>query len=256
VDYHTEFEGKVHVCPPLNAAEVAYLTAFNDSRRWDRPEGPFSTDDDAAHKPANTVRVGRPAQGQPGPLCPWRPTGDGTALIWDGGQNPHAGVEWMRYLINTFLAPFAAVANLQGAAVSLHMPPEFAEFTFNHVLTGGFHAEGEESDDNWSLLVRDNQVSREEGHVPLPDPDAVDYTVEQVVDGELVDKYEAMDDDELREHSEAEQAVIQPLLDELARLDGSDPDADRRMAYTVLDAMIRSRYRIVTPDGVKLGHHW
>jgi hypothetical protein len=253
VGYHTEFEGPVHICPPLNAAEVAYLTRFNESRRWDRTLGPFDTDDTGGRHP----RYQHPAVGQPGLWCPWRPAPDGSALVWDGAEKPHEGVEWMRYLIDTFLAPYATIANRRTLAVQgHHLPPEFAEFTFNHVLTGGFHAEGEERDDNWTLLVRDNQVSKEDGHVPLPDPEAVDYTVEQVVDGEIVDEYEAMDDDELRAHSEAEQAVIQPLLDELARLDGSDPDADRRMAGTVLDAMIRSRYRIVTPDGVKLGHHW
>ena len=39
--YTTDFIGWVQIDPPLNEHETDYLRAFNRTRRWDRPEGPF-----------------------------------------------------------------------------------------------------------------------------------------------------------------------------------------------------------------------
>ncbi|HVK36196.1 MAG TPA: hypothetical protein VM428_11120 [Microlunatus sp.] len=45
--YTTEFTGFVTVSPPLNPAEIAYLDQFSDTRRMNRPAGPYATTDDS-----------------------------------------------------------------------------------------------------------------------------------------------------------------------------------------------------------------
>lgn len=186
--YHTNYEGRVEISPPLNAAEVAYLRRFNESRRWDRTTGPYDTDDTYAYTRGNAGLGNRPPSGQPELWCPWRPTDDGTALEWDGCEKPYEGEAWMRYLVNHFLRPGAAVQHLLAggdAPDGWVVPEEFARFTFNHTLNGGFHAEGEERNDVWTLIVASNDVMRAEGHVPLPDPNAATYTAERVFPTEI-----------------------------------------------------------------------
>lgn len=187
--YHTEFEGYVAVSPPLNTAEVAYLTRFNDSRRWDRSTGPYDTDDAGYYTSGNNDRRNKPTPGQPDLWCPWTPTPDGTALAWDGTEKPYEGEAWMAYLINHFLKPEAVVqVRLPGGLVPAEwiLPKEFESFTFNHTCIGGFHARGDEPSDTWTLIVRDNVVTRKEGRVPLlPEPADVEYTVERIYPAEL-----------------------------------------------------------------------
>lgn len=73
----------------------------------------------------------------PGNYCQWEPTHDGTALGWDGGEKFYHSVEWMEYLIKMFLRS-------------------------NHVLNGVIDAQGEDMDDRWRLVVKNNVVTKQE----------------------------------------------------------------------------------------------
>jgi len=51
--------------------------------------------------------------GQPGLWCQWVPNGDGTALMWDEGEKFYEYEDWLRYLIEHFLAPWHYTVNGQ-----------------------------------------------------------------------------------------------------------------------------------------------
>jgi hypothetical protein len=145
--YSTSFEGQVTVTPPLNAAEVAFLAAFADSRRHQRPDGPYSTTDARYDQDGYNT----PPEGQPGLWCNWEATPDGTGIRWNGAEKFYYAAEWMTYLIDHFLKP---AAHAQGH-------PGFEKFTFDHTVTGLIKAQGDEPDDTWDLVVDDNEVAGE-----------------------------------------------------------------------------------------------
>ncbi len=154
MDYTTEFDGSVTVDPPLNAAEVAYLKKFNESRRMQRSNGPYFVDGAGDYAP--DIENGNfPDPSQPGLWCQWVPSDDGTVIEWDGNEKFYNSEAWMVYLIDHFLKPDARAASVGD--------PQFTDFTFDHVLNGQIQAEGEDSDDVWLLVVKDNVVSKIEG---------------------------------------------------------------------------------------------
>jgi len=57
----------------------------------------------------------------------------------------------MVYLIDHFLKP--------GAEASKTGSKLFEQFTFDHVVNGQIEAQGEDPDDRWALIVKDNKVS-------------------------------------------------------------------------------------------------
>jgi len=152
--YTTEFTGSVTVEPPLNAAEIAYLTTFSETRRMHRTEGPYFVGDGPGFGGNRVLDPDKPPAGQPGLWCNWIPTEDGTQIEWDEGEKFYYSEEWMRYLIDHFLK--------FGAFASFASDPQFKDFTFDHVVNGRIQAQGEEEDDTWVLVVKDNIVSRED----------------------------------------------------------------------------------------------
>lgn len=176
--YTTYFSGEVAVTPPLNQQEIAYLERFASSRRMYRAQGPYFTDpgNDWGETGTGILDGNKPPQQQPGLWCQWVPTEDGSAICWAGGEKFYSSAEWMAYLITTFLKSGATVQReLFGGDRALSVlrkdqagwvyPPEFAAFTFNHVVNGEIDADGEASDDIWRLVVRDNVVSVQSGAI-------------------------------------------------------------------------------------------
>lgn len=145
--YSTSFEGQVAIAPPLNPTEIAYLRDFAESRRHQRPEGPYSTHDysysELGHPDYNT-----PPDGQPALWCNWEPTDDGTGIRWNGAEKFYDATKWMQYLIDHFLKP-------EGAAKG---QPGFEAFTFDHTVNGVIQAQGDDPADAWELLVLDNEA--------------------------------------------------------------------------------------------------
>ncbi|MDL5205089.1 hypothetical protein [Streptomyces sp. ALI-76-A] len=146
--YTTAFEGHVTVDPPLNPHEIAYLDRFAESRRHQRPDGPYSTTDygysELGHTAYNT-----PPEGQPSLWCNWEPTDEGTGIRWNGAEKFYNATQWMQYLIDHFLKPGG---HAQGQA-------GFEKFTFDHTVNGVIHAHGDEPGDVWDLVVTDNTAT-------------------------------------------------------------------------------------------------
>lgn len=151
--YSTDFTGQVEVDPPLNLAEVNYLTKFNDTRRMHRESGPYfveGTGYAGQGRDADIIEYNDSGPGQPGLWCKWIPTEDGRGIEWDGAEKFYDAAEWMEYLIDHFLK--------EGAEASQVDDPQFEEFTFDHTVNGIIEAQGEDPQDRWNLVVKDNEV--------------------------------------------------------------------------------------------------
>lgn len=156
--YRVSTVGHIDVKPALNDEEYEYLTAFAESRRWSRSQGPlwvpsspFSFGEDEDEVAATTDEVNQPPGGQPGLWCPWIPGCRGSCLQIrdDGTDGKNYGiVPWLQYLIDTFLRPDAAA---KGKA-------EFETFTFDHVVSGVIAAHRSDNGELWLVRAKDNQV--------------------------------------------------------------------------------------------------
>ncbi|UGQ13596.1 hypothetical protein LO772_08325 [Yinghuangia sp. ASG 101] len=161
--YSTDFSGRLTVTPPLNAAEVAYLTAYAATRHQPRRSGPYTL----APDPEAPDVVGDPDvtdHGRdpelPNLWCDFRPTQDGTAIVWDGTEKTYSAEEWIRHLVDTFLRPGARLAAELAAPVpGRAYPPHLRAFTFDHTVTGTLHARGARLGDTWRIDVADNHVT-------------------------------------------------------------------------------------------------
>ncbi len=69
---------------------------------------------------------------------------------------------WLQYLIDHFLRP--------GAAARSSGRPDFASFTFDHVVNGIVAAERNDTRELWLIRCHDNQISTETlvGSDPMP----------------------------------------------------------------------------------------
>lgn len=164
---HYEFLGHVTINPPLNAAERDYLIAFSESRRWDRPSGPYTVaphprEDDyeaegvsrsASDHPGGAWPGNHPPAGQPGLWCDWTPCPKGCCLSHNGAEKFYGAGEWLRYVIDHFLRP-GAEARRSGLAC-------FEGFTFDHTCSGIVAVERRDVRELSLLHVHDNTVEVE-----------------------------------------------------------------------------------------------
>ncbi|MGX7670363.1 hypothetical protein [Plantactinospora sp. DSM 117369] len=176
--YETWFTGRVSISPPLNPAEVRYLTRFAEVRHMHRTKGPYFVDGGgyAGQDIEPDVLDGgsEPPPGQPGLWCQWVPSEDGCTLGWDEEEKFYDAERWMAYLVDTFLKPGATLAGELAAPLPERVyAEEFAEFTFDHVVNGVIEAQGDEPDDRWRLELRDNVVYAVHYAAP-PDYDEID----------------------------------------------------------------------------------
>ena len=150
---HTDYLGSLRIEPALSPADVDFLKSFNRTRHCGErpaldvvghPADYDREDDDASYNRVTT--------GMPGLWCPWTCCDEGCCLRWDGGEKPYAPDRWLRYLIDTFLRPGAALAG-DPAARELGL-------TFDHVLTGMIVGERHETGELFALAVRGNVVRR------------------------------------------------------------------------------------------------
>lgn len=114
--YTTDFSGSFEIRPePLDEKMIDYLTLFAETRRMKRNLNGFGVEGEfyvygggmmGQDKESNVVDSNQPPQTQPGLWCQWVPTGDGTRIVWDGGEKFYDYVEWLQYIEENFLLPF------------------------------------------------------------------------------------------------------------------------------------------------------
>jgi len=177
--YYTELSGKFTLDRPLSSEHRVYLEEFNKTRRMARTvkaarklpdpvreaaglplgvDGAFYVGGSseilqikrgesysAACKRAG-VRPNRPPKGQPSLRCPWVPSADGSAVIWDDVEKPDEYVEWLEYLVANFLVPWG------------------------YRIDGEVHWRGDDSDDRGTIFVKRNQIEAVHDVISNPGP--------------------------------------------------------------------------------------
>lgn len=157
--YTTTFMGSVSVEPALNAAEQDFLHDLAETRRMDRVKGPLYVGGESGatgQGPSADIHdYNRHHPDQPGLWLQWVSADDGASIEWDDNEKFYNAEEWMRYLIDNLFSPEARdyVNRNHTGDKRLDL------FTFNHVFNGSIIAQGENTDDRWKLIVKDNVVT-------------------------------------------------------------------------------------------------
>lgn len=157
--YSTDFEGSFNVSPAMDGEMVEYLDRFASVRHMRRDnevimelfpdwqdlcaggelgvEGEYFVGGDGfagQDRDDSILDYNYPPSTQPGLWCQWVPTADGCAIEWDQGEKFYEYVDWLKYLIDNFLAPNGYTVN------------------------GEVEWYGEDRDDIGKIVVEDNDV--------------------------------------------------------------------------------------------------
>lgn len=166
--YTTDFDGELTINPPLNAAQVAYINKFNQTRRMKRHTDLLSLDPvreavglpvgvDGAYfvggggpygqaRDRSIIDYNSPPEGQPGLWCQWCVSDDGTVLIWDEGEKFYHYTAWLEYLAEHFFSVWGCKLN------------------------GNIAWSGEDGDDRGTIYVKDNEVEEVYDSITNPGP--------------------------------------------------------------------------------------
>lgn len=133
--YSTDFYGELDIVPAMKPEHIAYLLAFNATRRVARKVSLTAKREDpvriaaglplgedagyfvgagGAYGQEDTPDIknhNSPPAGQPGLWCQWVPNNEGTAIEWDGGEKFYEYAEWLEYIIEHFLKRWGYTAN-------------------------------------------------------------------------------------------------------------------------------------------------
>jgi len=153
--YTTYFNGEITVEPPLSEKEVSYLNKFASTRRMNRKKGAYYVDGGGSFGQAaedDVIDNNYPDPSQPGLWCQWIPNDDGTAILWDDGEKFYEAGAWMEYIIEHFIG--------KNPKAQEELP-----FFTGHKCSGVIYADGEESDDNWMIEVKNGKVNIKQGEI-------------------------------------------------------------------------------------------
>lgn len=167
--YTTDFEGRFEFNEPLNEAQIAYINLWASTRRMMRnatcqnmpdpvriaagildvgTEGEFFSGGVGSYgqeRDSSVIDANQPPATQPGLWCQWVVTDDGKYLEWDQGEKFYNYVEWLRYMIANFFAPWGKVLN------------------------GKVKFQGEDIGDHGAIYVKDNVVTLSKFEEEIPD---------------------------------------------------------------------------------------
>jgi len=151
--YNTDFYGCFKLNKKLDKDTMEFLNKFHNTRRMKRDmsklfpnediekfgvDGEFFVDGTGDFGQGNDVSIvnyNEPPSTQPSLWCQWIPTDDGMSIEWDGGEKAYEMDKWITYLIDKILKPRG------------------------YVLNGEVSAQGEEFDDRWQMIVKDNVLT-------------------------------------------------------------------------------------------------
>ena len=160
--YTTEFDGCFTLDKPLDPAHVRYLHAFANTRRMKRDPAIADTFSDPIRqniglpignegeyfvggsgpagqgRDSSILNFNDSPGSQPGLWCQWVPNGDGTAIVWDGGEKFYNYVQWIKYLIEHFFV------------------------RWGYTLNGDVYWQGEDFNDRGIIMIRNNLVTSQE----------------------------------------------------------------------------------------------
>jgi hypothetical protein len=157
--YTTEFYGSISIEPALSKELVEYINNFSDTRRMKRDikelmklysgemgfngsygrEGEYfvtNTGDVGQKRDSSIVDYNEPPSTQPSLWCDWVIMDDGQSIEWNGAEKFYCADEWMVYILENFID-----SNI-------------------YKCNGEIEAQGEDTDDRWKLVVKNNVVSK------------------------------------------------------------------------------------------------
>lgn len=159
--FSTTYLGRLDITPPLNDAEADWLRVFAEiDRRHFREPYEVAMNPRVVQRESWSSTSPRsdafgsltPPDGSPYPHISWRPCMDGCCLTWDGQEKSRMAEESLQYLIDHFLRP--------GGHARRDRRPEFAEFTFDHVVNGIIAAERDDTRELFLIVCEDNTIHR------------------------------------------------------------------------------------------------
>lgn len=128
--YTTDFTGEFTITPPLDADQVAYLRAFQSTRRMRRDAKKLKRVPDPLRE-AVGLSIGKEGEyfvggkgefgqeqdftvldhnktpgTQPGLWCQWQVSKDGKELAWDQAEKFYNYIEWLEYMVEHFFRPW------------------------------------------------------------------------------------------------------------------------------------------------------
>lgn len=170
--YTTEFSGEFRITPTLKPEHKAYINKFSETRRYKREANVAATWPDPIREAAGLpigvdagfyvgaerceslsmrdpksgiVNYNESPEGQPGLWCQWIANDEGTELVWDEGEKFYNYVEWLDYLIETFLK------------------------LWGYTLNGEVQWYGQDREDIGKIEVTDNAVKTKAGIITYED---------------------------------------------------------------------------------------
>lgn len=149
--YHSDFDGRIEIDPPLNSDERTFLLDFSATRHIQSGNGPLYV---GRGRAAHVIDFNNPPAELPGLWCEWVPTDAGDALEASDAEGFYHPVEWMQFVVHYLLADTAVPFIEQHK----HDDPRLDSFTCDHTLNGTIQVYGQEHDDVWRLTVRNNLV--------------------------------------------------------------------------------------------------
>ncbi len=154
--YDTEYLGHLNVTPPLNPAEVEWLSGFAD---WAAlPDGdPFRLPMNPRAELAQAFRdrggaMSRPSM-VPAGIRHWRVCADGDRISWRWAPKSNDARAALRFLVDHYLGPDATAKNCGRR--------DFEQFTFDHRLDGVIAACRNDTDELFLITVVDSAIDTE-----------------------------------------------------------------------------------------------
>lgn len=142
--YTTDFEGAFKFNRTLTREENMFLNKLGTTRRMARKKPPEygvegelfvdGTGFAGQDRDESIIDYNRPPITQPSLWCQWVPTIGGNYLVWDGNEKFYEYVDWLKYIIKSFLNP--------------------NDITLTGVITWG----GEDRNDIGTIIVEENKV--------------------------------------------------------------------------------------------------
>ena len=151
--YDTEYLGHLNVTPPLNPAEVEWLSGFAD---WGAlPDGdPFRLPMNPRAELAQAFadRGGALSQPRTVPtgIQDWRVCTHGDRISWQRREKSNDATAVLRFLVEHYLGPEATA---KGCGRD-----EFAQFTFDHSLDGIIAASRNDTEELFLITVTDSVI--------------------------------------------------------------------------------------------------
>ena len=95
--YDTTFDGSFTITPTLSEEHKAAPEDLADEEHDLNAEGGMPTHERSS--------------GRACAYCQWRPTSDGRAIVWDGGEKFYGWLEWLECLVEERLKPWGYILN-------------------------------------------------------------------------------------------------------------------------------------------------